>query len=313
MARHAAHALALLVLLAASRPGSVRAQPDSAPAARRPPWGAEFRMPALSMVFPGIGQYMQSAGGTGLAFTGTAVAGFALVATVDTADLGESVFLPRTVEGQRAYFGLSLMSGAGELSAYDSFRRSLPALKRQNKYQFLGQPEPLGALFSAPFDPRFLGRWTTWLDLAYTGAVAALVVSVETGPGKRYQPYTFHDAAFGTAVSFQAGVGEEAMFRGWLYPLFHQATRQRFWLSNSIQAGIFGALHLPQAGPLALMIGGWGWYQGWLTRRNNWSIRESVFHHFWYDTAIFAVTFLTDERQPVMITFPTIRFTTPLP
>ena len=306
-------ALALFVLWSPAYPGAARAQQDSSRAARRPPWGAEFRMPALSMVFPGIGQDMQSAGRTGLAFTGTAVAGFALAATLDTAPLAASGVMPRTIDQQRAFLGLSLMSGAGELSAYDSFRRSLPALKRQNKYQFLDQREPLGALSSAPFDPHFLGRWTTWLDLAYTGVVAALVVSVETEPGKLYRPYTFRDAAFGTAVSFQAGVGEEAMFRGWLYPMFHQATGQRFWVSNSIQAGIFGVLHLPQAGPFALVLGGWGWYEGWLTRRNQWSIRESIFHHFWYDATIFAVTFLTDERRPAMVTFPTIRFNTVLP
>jgi hypothetical protein len=33
-----------------------------------------------------------------------------------------------------------------------------------------------------------------------------------------------------------------------------------------------------------------------LTRRNGWSIRESIFHHFWYDVLVASATLLADER-----------------
>lgn len=57
------------------------------------------------------------------------------------------------------------------------------------------------------------------------------------------------------------------------------------------------------------MITGWAFYEGWLTQRNDRSIRESIFHHFWYDVVISVTELLVEERRPVIrITLPTIRF-----
>jgi membrane protease YdiL (CAAX protease family) len=148
-------------------------------------------------------------------------------------------------------------------------------------------------------------RWTTWADLAYTGLVTGLILSGRTGDA----PLHGHDLAFATALSLNAGVGEEAFFRAWLLPLLHQNTGERFWLSNSLQAALFGLVHVPQAGELAVVIAGWALYEGWLTRRNEWSVRESIFHHFWYDVAVVVASFLADETEPrIQLTLPTIRF-----
>jgi len=103
-------------------------------------------------------------------------------------------------------------------------------------------------------------------------------------------------------------VGEEALFRGWLYPVLHQNLGRRVWLSNGLQAAIFGSLHVPQAKSFALVIATWAFYEGWLTRRNGWSVRESVFHHFWYDVAVGAATLATQEQATVTIVFPAVRF-----
>jgi hypothetical protein len=290
------------------------ALPQQPPAGPRPPWGAEFWLPAFSLLIPGLGQYAQHASGPGLAYTGAGALGLVMLFSVDSAKhLLESNDLPRTVEGQRALFGESLYTGAGELSAYDSFRRSVPALKLRGRYHFLPEPDPLSSLFTAPFDPHFLGRWTTWIHLAYTGAIVTLIAVDATEPGRVYLPYRFHDAVFGTALSYQAGVGEEAWFRGWFFPMVHDANGEQMWLSNSLQAVIFGGLHAAQAGPFALVITGWAWYEGWLTKRNGWSIRESIFHHFWYDVAAFAVTLATEERPSAaaVISLPPISFRTP--
>ncbi|MBI4421578.1 MAG: CPBP family intramembrane metalloprotease [Gemmatimonadetes bacterium] len=301
-----------LCLLLTATAVPLNAQGDSVtPAIQRPPWGAEFKLPALSFLVPGVGQYAQHAAGPGAAFSATAVLGMGLFFTGDTAAALHQA-LPRSAGGQQAFLGAQLYQTAGSLSAYDSFRRSLPSLRRVGKHQFLEHHEPLGALFTAPFDLRFLGRWTTWLELAYTGVIAVILVSEETRPGKLYQPYKARDAAFGAGLSLQAGIGEEALFRGWLYPVLHQAVGRRMWLSNSIQATTFGLLHAPNAGPFALVIAGWAWYQGWLTRKNGWSIRESIFHHFWYDVAIVTITLATDERAPgVTLALPPMRFRAP--
>ncbi|MFW6089713.1 MAG: CPBP family intramembrane glutamic endopeptidase, partial [Gemmatimonadota bacterium] len=156
-------------------------------------------------------------------------------------------------------------------------------------------------------DPEFLGRATTWANLAYTGLVTGLVLAGRDR-GVDHEPFRGRDAAFAVALSYNAGVGEEAAFRGWLLPMLHQKTGQRFWLANAIQAGIFGAMH-PDAGAFAAVIAASALYEGWVTRRDDWSIRESIFHHFWYDVAVTTATLLADERPSgIQLTFPTIRF-----
>jgi membrane protease YdiL (CAAX protease family) len=254
-----------------------------------------------------MGQYLQHAPAAGVAFTGTAVAGYALFLSGDQ-DAATATDLPRTPAGQRAFIGAGLATTAGALSAYDSFHRSLAALQGQGKYRFVTSHDPPGSLLLAPFDVRMLKRWTTWVDLAYTGAVTLILVSTETAPGKQYLPFRTRDGAFVTALSYDAGVGEEALFRGWLYPVLHQNLGGRVWLSNGLQAAIFGGLHVPQAKSFALVIATWAFYEGWLTRRNGWSVRESVFHHFWYDVAVGAATLATQEQATVTIVFPAVRF-----
>ena len=44
------------------------------------------------------------------------------------------------------------------------------------------------------------------------------------------------------------------------------------------------------------VIAGWAFYQGWLTRRNGWSVRESIFQHVWYDVMAILLE-LGDARQ----------------
>lgn len=288
-------------------PHPTAAQQDSTPGIRPPRPGAQFTIPLASMILPGIGQFVYGRPLHGAAFLGTTAAGVGIALSGDPEAL-ELESLPRTGDTQRAFYGLQLASTAGMLSAYETFRTGLPALRANGEYQFIGDDHASTlSLFTAPFDPTFLTRWTTWLGLAYTGAVAALVAIEGTDPGQINRPFTVGDGAFTAGVSLNAGIGEEALFRGWLYPLLYENLGAK-WLANPIQAGIFGALH-PQAGPFAIMIGGWALYQGWLTKRNGWNVRESIFQHVWYDVVIIAATLLTDEASgEVAITFPTIRF-----
>jgi len=208
--------------------------------------------------------------------------------------------------GQQALAGLEVATASGFLSAYDAFHRALPSLQRAGKYTFLTAHESPGRVLLAPFDPHMLRRWTTWIDLAHTGIVTTILVLSETKPGKQYLPFRLHDGAFTTTLSYGAGTGEEALFRGWLYPLLYQNLGRRAWLANGIQATIFGSVHVPQAGAFAADIAAWGFYEGWLTRRNGWSARESVFHHFWYDVVITAATFLTQGSMRVRIVVPRV-------
>jgi membrane protease YdiL (CAAX protease family) len=260
-----------------------------------------------SLLLPGLGQYVQGQPLEGAAFTGAALSGYSLYNAGDRA-LADATDLPRTAAGQRSLLGIQLAGGAGMLSAYESFRHALPRFQEEGKYGFVERLQPSSALFAAPFDFRLLSRWTTWVALAETGAVVALVTLTETSPGRQYQTFVTRDAFFAGGMAYGAGVGEEALFRGWLYPMLYQNVGRRFWLANSLQAAMFGGLHVGQAGPFALEITASAFYEGWLTRRNGWDIRESVFHHFWYDAAVFTTYLLTQDRLSATLVFPTVRF-----
>jgi membrane protease YdiL (CAAX protease family) len=95
-------------------------------------------------------------------------------------------------------------------------------------------------------------------------------------------------------VSINAAAGEEAFFRGYLLPMMYQRTGQKFWLANGTQAAVFGVLH----GRGAVIIAPWAYWEGWLTRHNDWSVRESIFHHFWYDVAVISAELIVDDNAP---------------
>ena len=270
--------------------------PDSVARPRAQPF-----LPVGSLFLPGLGQYVQHRPAAGAAFTGAGIVGLLLFVEGDTTGL-TSGELPLDGPRRRAFLGAQLYQTAGELSAYDTFRHSAQALRAIGRYRFLTQHEPMGRLLTAPFDPTFLKRWTTWVGLAYTGGLA---LAVSNDPNRIQRSLTSSDVAFGSAVSLNAGIGEEALFRGWLYPVLYQGFGERFWPSNGLQSVAFGALH-PHAGWFMVAIAGWAFYQGWLTRRNGWSVRESVFQHVWYDVVATLVE-LGDARQV------TLSFTLPLP
>lgn len=287
-------------LPAVSDTAARRAPIDSA----RPRRGSEFLIPFSNLLLPGLGQYIQRAPAAGLGYTAAFLGGFAL------ANLSDSSYrtdLPHTGRDQLSDIGLGVLVSSSFLSTWDSFQRAVPRLQRQGKYDFLGRRETLGQLASAPFDPRFLKRWTTWVDLGQTAAFVALTLS-DRKTGVDYIPVRGRDPLFAGAISINAGVGEEAMFRNYLLALFYQHMGRRFWVANATQGSIFGAAHLPEYGLQWAYLSGWAMWEGWITRRNNWSVRESVFHHFWYDTAIFTAAYFVEPATPARITLPTLRF-----
>jgi membrane protease YdiL (CAAX protease family) len=71
-----------------------------------------------------------------------------------------------------------------------------------------------------------------------------------------------------------------------------------FWLANGAQAVLFGAAHynardLPLPWPQALL----GFYFGWLTKKNGWTLSEAIFVHAWWDMLVFAGEVATSYRD----------------
>jgi hypothetical protein len=206
--------------------------------------GSQFLIPLGSLAFPGFGQYMHGALLPGAGYTGAALVGAVIGETAN----GEGFTLDevrRNGRDQLAYEGQHVVLSAGFLSAWDAFHRAVPVLQQEGKYRFLTTRETLDELLTAPFDVEFLGRWTTWVDLAFTGIVAGWVLA-DRDRGVAYEPFRARDAAFLTSLSYNAAVGEEAAFRGWLLPLFHQT------LGGAVLAGEHpsgGDLRLGACGP----------------------------------------------------------------
>jgi hypothetical protein len=265
-------------------------------------------VPLGSVILPGLGQYAHGARPAGLAFTAVAAGGYGAARVGDSDGTTWNGDLPLRGRDQLAEQAEHVALTAGMLSAWDAFHRGVPALQRRGQYKFLRTRDRPADLLTAPFDARFLRRWTTWVDLAQTAAVSALVLS-DRRPGARYRPLRGQDVAYAASLATNAAAGEEAVFRGWLLPVAYEHTGGRFWLANGMQAGLFGAAHLPDAGWGAAYIGAWAAWEGWVVRRNQWSARESVFHHFWYNAAVASATFLTARRDtPRRISLPPVRF-----
>jgi membrane protease YdiL (CAAX protease family) len=275
---------------------------DSVPEARG---GSEFWIPFGSVFVPGLGQYLQGAPLAGLGYSGTFLAG--LLVSSQAGGSTSLARVPRSGRDQLSVEALHVAFTAGLLSAHDAFYRPMSALRAAGKYDFLTAEEDLGDLLWAPLDYRFLGRWTTWVDIAFIGGVLAWALSEDDRTGTT-PPFDAGDAAFAASLSLNAAVGEEAAFRGWLLPMLTQKLGGRFWIANGIQAWLFGSAHATQAGAFAWVIAADALYSGWVTRRNGWSVREVVFHHFWYDAAIATAALLTDDDATVTFIPVQIRF-----
>ena len=90
--------------------------------------------------------------------------------------------------------------------------------------------------------------------------------------------------------------------------MMYQKTGGKFWLSNTTQAALFMAGHGIN-GLTLLDHFPWALYEGWLVRRNDWSIRESIFHHVWYDVAVITAIAIAEEKPATLrIRFPSIPF-----
>lgn len=291
---------AVLVALAAA---SATAQTDTSSA--KPRRGGDGALPLASAVVPGLGQFIQGVPVSGVAFLALAALGYSQAGDrVTSFDEG----LPRGTDGQLRSLALQAGMVAAGLSAYDAFQRELPTLKKQGRYAFLTHTEPTHKLLTAPIDPAFLKRWTTWVHLGYTALVTTVAVTSWKKPGDRYLPLAARDGAFAVGLAAGAALPEEAFFRGWLFPYFRQHLGGSVG-PNALQAGLFGVAHIPNdPGPFLAAIGGWAFYEGWVTDRNGGSVRESIFHHFWYDAALFVAALATDTgSQTLSISVP-IRF-----
>jgi hypothetical protein len=247
--------------------------------------------PLISFALPGFGQYWEQQWVSGGVYTGIGVGGLALAssaaAEISKADT-QNNDLHEQSELQRQYtYGMQLYMFAGEMSAYHTFRTAVLTRQPQGDYTFIKNKEDSLDVMFSPFDYEHILRPTTFVPLLVLAAVgfAGLHEDSYLDGG---------DSVFTAGVSYNAGVGEEAMFRGYLFPVFRQAF-DSYWWSNGLQAAIFGAMHYSSYNQFPIAQTVMGFYLGWMTHRNGYSIRESAFLHTWWD--VLAIGFLIADQN----------------
>src|SRR5205823_1500285 len=106
------------------------------------------------------------------------------------------------------------------------------------------------------------------------------------------------DGLFATGVSYNAGTGEEALFRGYLMMNLQQSWDSELW-SNAATASVFSAAHISKDNPYPwpqLLL---GFYLGWVAQHNDWTLSEGVFIHAWWDVLAISATLaegITNQR-----------------
>ena len=154
-------------------------------------------------------------------------------------------------------------------------------------------------LAAAPFRWTYLKDPWVWAPLLGVATLSGLVVVHSAYNTGEVDPWI---SAMGLGVSFNAGVGEEAMFRGYLQPFFRDqyGDGEIVGLSyaNLISSAIFGAVHFNETNtfPWTQVLG--GLHLGALTERDGWRIGRSIFMHTWWDAILFAGALSVVNRSP---------------
>ena len=189
----------------------------------------------------------------------------------------------------------------GGVSAFHSFRSAVSTRKLQGEYTFLDNSESIEDILLAPFKFSFLKRTTTWMPLAIASAFGALMLSnsdeslaEQNFKRSEFQPI---DGMFASMTSYNAGVWEEAVFRGWLMPVVKEYTGSSL-LSNTLVSSLFSLGHLSSENQFPIMQLISGLYLGYLTEKRGWSLSESIFVHTWWDVIIFSAMYHLEKTTP---------------
>ncbi|GIX40581.1 MAG: hypothetical protein KatS3mg129_0314 [Leptospiraceae bacterium] len=172
-------------------------------------------------------------------------------------------------------------------SVYSSYRDAggiKPVSMNQESYHDLA---------IAPFQPKYIFNRYFWIPIGFLIALAGYETSHPPKnpqwtllyPGmKRSGFMNFYVAT----ISFNAGVSEEAFFRGFLNHFFIKEMGLELGLTSS--SVIFGLAHLGNGIGNVISATLAGFYFGYLHYKDNWDIRQSIAVHFWWDVIVFAVS-----------------------
>ncbi len=240
--------------------------------------------PLVSLVLPGFDQWWEKQYTYGAIYSGAALSGAALAAS--------------NLDPRIRTWGLQTSLAAGMMSGYHSFRTAVKSRQGEEGFKFLKHHETPLELLTAPLNFSYLGRPTTYLGLPGMILGSFFIHYLQgTLPGGRLQARlpSPQNTLYSGAISLNAGVAEEAMFRGWLMPLTMNSMKSEF-ASNVLTSLVFGAVHY-RDGYIPVSQTGVGYYLGAVTQADEWRIGESIFLHTWFDVIVFLTTFSLSSPQ----------------
>jgi len=255
--------------------------------------------PIASILLPGLAQWTEDQKKSALFYGSIAASGLIMVLDASIklkAQEKEGMSNPTLSSlndtGREFLLGAQLYQGAGFLSAYHSFRSAVQSRQDLGEFAFLPRHEEVGELLKAPLDGTMLTRSTTWIPLSLLAGLA--IYSRDHEPLK-WGSLKSTDLFFSGAFSYNAGVSEEAAFRGWILPDLYNRWGPTWGPTST--ALLFGLAHISSENPVPWPQFLMGYYLGYLTIRNNWSLRESIFLHVWWDVIAFYETYLVERGK----------------
>lgn len=238
--------------------------------------------PVSTFFVPGLAQFTNGQAEAGFVYAGVGTVGLgtAISALASVESLSDAADLGRLSDRQKAFvWGAQTYQTAGSLSTYHAFRSVVKQRQELGEFDFLKIEEHNGELMTAPFRFEFLARPSTFIPL---GLLAGGLIYYHNHEGSLSRPLTVSDGLFSAGASYNAGVGEEALFRGYLMMNLRESWGSDFW-SNTATATVFALAHLSDHNkypwPQFIM----GFYFGWMTQANSWTLAEGIFLHTWWD------------------------------
>jgi hypothetical protein len=238
--------------------------------------------PLGSLFVPGLAQYMNKQTEAGFIYSGVAGVGLgvALLNVNDLREADDTQLRTDMTDPEKAFvWGLQTYQTAGSLSTYHAFRSVAAQRKEKGEFDFLTVDETTDQLMKAPFQFSYFLEPTVFVPL---GVLLGGLVYYHNNEGAISKSLTLTDGLFTTGASYNAGVGEEALFRGYLMMNLRQSWSSDFW-SNAATSTVFALAHLSEENryPWPQLV--LGYYFGWLAQRNQWTLSEGVFLHTWWD------------------------------
>lgn len=245
--------------------------------------------PLLNAIIPGYTQLVDGESGKASIFFGAYLAGIFADSTarrnIKEFNESDSKRYHWYRDNQRVE-GISnaLVKQASLVSLYDGFLTRVTDYQSDGQYLFLPKDQNLESIHKAPFNFQYMKRATTWVPFLL--AIGLGVSGFKESPSPNKFDMRPIDGLASTYQSYSAGVSEEAFFRGWMQPVLYENT-QSYWLSNTVQAVIFGYAH----GPEPYFQLAFGFYTGWLVPENGWDMAESIFIHTWWDLILMTASY----------------------